>query len=394
MNRQMLQKILVTGGLGQSLYSRINSWQSSTLVHVGGVKQANFNGTGGGGAAADFTLLIRGYGIFQNTIITTVVVNVVAVSGSTPWKLKIFRWIGGVPGFQFLRESTFMPTATGIQTITLDTPLACAPGDVLAVYCPASNQIYWSDGTRSLKAGYVSGDVTTDNQFSTVSGTKGIVDIDVLGYKPFVSLLGDSIMEGSGNGTIPWYGLYDASFPEEIKTTPGGATTSNPGSYLRSGFGNGSTLQYQNLALGSTSWQRTAETGATLAVSVKPHLTIVSCGSNDIPTLSWAQVEVYMDATRAILAAGGSKMALCEILPRNAFTDIQAELIRTWNTNYATWCAANGVTLIRCHDAMGQTRAATGELDDLKTEYNKDNIHLTYAGVAAFAALIRPHITW
>ncbi len=389
--RRRLFPVLFGGG-SQTLAQRIASWQSSNLVHIGGIPSASFTGTGGGGAAAAFTLLMPAYGTFQNSIIRSVTVNAVAVTGATPWKLKIFKYVGGATGFQFLRESTFMPPATGTQTVALDTPLACAPGDVLAIYCPTGNNVYWRTGTRSLKVGYVSGDVTTDNTFFTRSGTVSAIELDVLGYKPYLALLGDSIMEGSGNGTQLWYGLYDTSHPAYILTTPGGAATSDPGSVVRSTFETGTELQYQNLALGSTAWQRSATTGAALCAAVKPYKTMVLCGTNDVPTLTWAQVETYMDTTLSVLTAGGSKMVLCEILPRNTYDDTQAATIRTWNTNYATWCAANNVTLIPCHDAMGQVRGSTGEIDDLATAYNKDGIHLTTAGVAALAAILKTYL--
>ncbi|HBD92801.1 MAG TPA: hypothetical protein DC057_01365 [Spirochaetia bacterium] len=382
--------LTVLGGTG--LISKILSWQSSTLVHVGGVASSDFTGTGGGGAAANFTILIPAYCVFQNSIIRSVTVNAVAVSGVVPWKLKIFRWFNTDSVFTFVRESTFMPLATGTSTIVLDTPLECAPGDVLAVYCPADNNIYWRPGTRSLKVRYKEGDTTITDAFETFSSTIMAVEIDVLGYKPYIALLGDSIMEGSGNGTTHWYGLFDSSFPAEIKTTPGGNNTSDPGSVIRSLIGIGSQLQYQNLSLGSTAWQRTAESGAALCAAIKPKKVFILTGTNDVGTLTWEQVDAYMDTTLGIFNAAGVKVYICEILPRTGYTDEQAAIIRTWNANYATWCSANNAILVPTHDVMGQVRGSTGEIDDLLATYDLDGVHLTQAGVAKLASIISGYI--
>jgi hypothetical protein len=46
--------------------------------------------------------------------------------------------------------------------------------------------------------------------------------------------------------------------------------------------------------------------------------------------------------------------------------------------------------LLRCHDALGKTRAATGELDDLQDAYDHgDGLHLSAAGLVAQAAAIK-----
>lgn len=94
-----------------------------------------------------------------------------------------------------------------------------------------------------------------------------------------------------------------------------------------------------------------------------------------------------MDTFLAALPAGTS-LFVNEILPYTSGNDTQAATIRTLNANYATWCAENGATLIQCHDAMGQVRASTGELDDLATAYNHDGAHLTTAGVDKLAEIV------
>jgi hypothetical protein len=77
------------------------------------------------------------------------------------------------------------------------------------------------------------------------------------------------------------------------------------------------------------------------------------------------------------------------LLPWTNGSDGQAGTVRTWNANLAVWCAANGAHLIECHDPMGQVRISTGELDDMKTAYNQDGVHLSTVGVDALAQIIK-----
>jgi hypothetical protein len=73
-------------------------------------------------------------------------------------------------------------------------------------------------------------------------------------------------------------------------------------------------------------------------------------------------------------------------MPWTAGNDAQAAVIRAFNVNYAAWCETNAASLIHCHDAMAQVRPSTGKLDDMKTTYNYDGVHLTTAGLAALIA--------
>jgi len=74
------------------------------------------------------------------------------------------------------------------------------------------------------------------------------------------------------------------------------------------------------------------------------------------------------------------------------FNDVQAATIRTWNANLAAWCLSNNATLIPTHDAMGKIRVSTGQLDDLKTEYDADGTHITQLGVLKMAEIMSPYI--
>lgn len=369
-----------------ALVKRIQHWQATDLVTVGGYAQASW--VGNGSVAADYTVICPGWAVTQDTTIRQIAVNVLARDGAA-WKLKLFRYNSGITKFDFVSETTFTPAATGAQVINLDTPLAAQPGDVLGIYCPASNQIK-SDNTtvRSQKFKYAAGDITTSTLFTPASYSE--LDLEARGYKPYLAISGDSIPEGSGNGsaTTHWYALYD-TLPATVKSLPGGTPTSEVANQLRALIGDGTMLQYQDCAKGSTQYSWVAATGIVAAVAAKPHTVIVLAGTNDINSaIDWSVVSGNLDTIKAACSAANvRRLMICEILPRTNFDDTKAATVRTWNASIATWCAANQAILIVAHDEMGQLRVSTGYNDDLLTAYNLDDIHLKPAGVNALAAI-------
>ena len=153
-------------------------------------------------------------------------------------------------------------------------------------------------------------------------------------------------------------------------------------------MGAGNSFEYQNMSLGSQTFAWVLSTGAPAAIAVQPRAILIHCGVNDIATArSWANVEADLDGIAALITT--EDLWIDEILPWTNGSDGQAATVRTWNDNLATWCAANGAHLIACHDAMGQVRSGTGELDDLKTAYDQDGVHLSTAGVDALAQIIK-----
>jgi hypothetical protein len=128
-----------------------------------------------------------------------------------------------------------------------------------------------------------------------------------------------------------------------------------------------------------------------LSVRVQPYYD----GTNDISNgRAWSAVELNLVSIKAACdTAGVRRLAICEVLPRSEFTDTEAATVRDWNTRLATWCKRNGAQLITCHDAMGEERVATGELDDLPAAYDAgDGIHLSTAGVEALSELIQDQL--
>lgn len=384
MNKKRLA--LLMGG-SVPLWKQIDSWQTkqTELVHVGGQYTSTFTNTNSFGNGNTF--IIPEYAISQDCYITTIKLKIVGVTGAD-WKFKLFRHNG--TNYSLVSEVVFVPAGTGVQTVTLSTPLLAQMADIPSLFIPASNNIWRSTVTKELAWKYAAGDITSDNAFSTAVDEKKSPCLECFGINPYLAVTGDSIPGGSNTASVWIPPLRDVSTQ---LTIPGGNPTAEIPNQLSGLLKD--KLKYQNYSLGSTGFDWIRTTGITYCLEVKPHTIIIHSGINDVAAgVSWVGVESDLDAilTAVNVAVSSPRLLIDEILPWTAGDDTQAEIIRTYNDNLATWCTANGATLILCHDEMGQIRETTGELDDLLTAYDQDGVHLTAAGVAKMAEIWKRYL--
>lgn len=345
-----------------------NTAHASDNVPVGGAMSfVSGTSVSGGGSGRTFAEATGKNAIRQHGYINSFQ-YVVATKGGGNWKFKIMR-PDGSGGFTLVGESqTFVPPGTGLQTLAVTTPIGpCQPGDVVGLYIASGEAVACSfDGGGAVA--FASGDLST---LSTVNGSGYYLDITARGPKPFLVQMGDSHLCAHGN-------VLHRPFRDGGVS---GDTDGEPASYLRAAFPD---LIFQNWAKGSTTW---ADGASIISQVAAAGARAVHChfGVNDVSAgRTWAQIEADMDTVKAGLPSG-TQLFISEVLPWTSGNDTQAAAVRSLNANYATWCAANSATLIQCHDAMGQIRTSTGELDDLKTAYDDDGIHLHVPdGIEAF----------
>lgn len=297
-------------------------------------------------------------------------------TGST-WKAKVFRPSGA--NYVFVSESeAFAPPATGLQIFTLATPMACQPGDILGVFVPTGGgALIKANASGEVRS--AAGDISTTNAFSTTQA--GSLDLEGLGDQPFVVGTGDSIMCGHnlGAGGQIWQTHYESG--------PAGDLTGSPLEPLY--LANPSRYTYQNFGMGSQTFAWVAGTALPdiISAGLTPHALLIHAGVNDVGGgRTWAQIEANLDTIRA-LVTWDCEVFVDETLPRTAANDTQSAAIRANNASLATYCGLHAHWhVVACHDALGQTRPSTGQLDDLKTAYNMDGTHLLYVGTQALAA--------
>lgn len=296
---------------------------------------------------------------------------------ATTCKLSVWR-----SGSKVWQSATINLTPSADNTVTIEETVSVQPDDLLGIWIPGSSQTFQYKAFTGVTLRYATdadGSLSTVASLSTSAAATAIF-LEAIAVKPMLAIVGDSIVEGH-NTAAPWHAPFHA-------TTQGGTITVQPGYVAAKTKGWG----YRNYALGSQTFAWVAATGAPAAFNSGATHVWIHCGVNDVAAgRTWSAVEANLDT---ILAAKpeGVLLYVSEILPANSESDVNSATIRTWNGNLATWCSANGVTLISCHDELGQVRGSTGQIDDLKTSYNYDNIHLTQSGVNKLAYCFAPTV--
>lgn len=372
--------VILVGGSLSNNQKPWDSWrtdQASKRVRYGGIDQATFTADAPVVGTATGRTLISGV-VTERMREDGYIRRVIAYVTGTPSgiKFKVFRPNGS--NYDFVGESEpVTPTIFGKQTFNLSTPIACQCGDVLGVYLSSpSNQVGCKAITGANSIRYLDSDVTGTNvNFSNVVSNFSLC-LDGYGISPYLCVIGDSIAEGH-NTLNNWHTFYDNG--------PAGTRTSEISNQTRNialaGF------DYQNHSMGGQGLDWAFSVGMVSAVLTTPKVYLIHAGVNNVSAGStWAFVEACLDAIKAQVPVG-ALLYVDEVLPWTNGTDLQAATIRTWNSNIATWCSANNSVLIVCHDAMGQIRISTGEIDDLKSAYDYDGIHLTQAGVDTMASI-------
>ncbi len=277
-------------------------------------------------------------------------------------KFKVMRPLGA--GVYRVIDETAWIDQTGTQDTNATAQytglsLSARVGDFLAItiVATAGNQFQIWMSTVADTAGTVYKDENPTGDVGSWSTFAANLNLQMRAYMdpPKIVTVGDSIIRGS-------YSWDNHNTPDGYDVVTYDLT--NDPAYLIAAQLNG--IDYQNHGKGSTGWDSVDGTIGDEAIACLPLVVVVSTGINDILSLgsTWANVLAWMDAFKVSVDALGSPVhiAVAEILPASVADDTEAATIRTWNTNYSAWCVANGATLLRCHDAMGETRVSTGSL--------------------------------
>jgi hypothetical protein len=371
----------------------MTNWKdSSTLSLSGGKKPTEWAGSSTIDALTGRTFLSKipngKYQLRQSGLLEEVRMKE-AVTGTPNYKIKVLRESG--VNFNVVDETGLItPTSTvgGTSTFVLSPELNCKAGDWLAVYVDSGTHSVTSVVGESVS--YRDGDLTTgqplDQSFADVA-----LEIAAYSLRPWLCATGDSIIEGRNDwdgGNVDPYENYWRS--GGIDPYPTGADAEIMGVMARDHL-TGENFEYQNHAKGGSGWN---SSGFYIqwCVDQSPETILTGWGTNDVVAQTWSWVEGYLDAARLIIP-GSMRWIIPEILPRTDLSDSDAAKIRTWNGNFATWAAANNAEILAVHDAFGQIRGSTGELDDLLSAYaDQDGVHLSYTGVDAYAQILMNQI--
>lgn len=385
MNRRAALVTVLSGQ--KSLQQLAAEWQAGGVGCVGGIPSMRW--TTNAGVGADLTIVIPHAAFRQSCVLTSIKVGIKTNPGGT-FKFKIFRWNAGTSKFDPIAEQAFTVSGTGTKTVTLNPTISVTKGDVPGIYSPAGHQVsYGATGSAFPKWRYENGDITAANALAGEGNNEIYLECD--GERPYVVMLGDSMVSYNGGAANYYRTIYDGATPVTLPT-------GNVAGEIASYFGvTGMLWQSLNKNGGITQYIAQTTDGIIAhmdeAVATNPRYICIHVGTNDITDgRVFANLEAYFNTILGKLQAGQT-LIVTDIAPRTAFNDAQSAAARATNTALAAWCAANGVRFVDTYNTLGKLRVSTGLLDDLADAYSFDGTHLSVTGgVQKMADLIKPYL--
>lgn len=223
------------------------------------------------------------------------------------------------------------------------------------------------------------------------------IQIAVEMNQPEMMFFGDSIISGAHESSNPLHCSYacntiDGAFSRSpdiewhIKTIP----------YMLAQLLG--ITSFQNLGVNSN---RTTQIAGRLPTDVNsglPNLIVIEGGTNDLNGgVGWGTVGSNITTMMDACAIHSNIVIYLSIFPRNDVNDTLAGTRRTWNGDIETLVEGynldNNFHFINLDSTLGKIRVSTGELDDLKDEYDcGDGLHLNTAGCQVVAQTIYDYL--
>lgn len=228
-----------------------------------------------------------------------------------------------------------------------------------------------------------------DWKAQTVTSTTTI-RVEVTQPNPKMLFFGDSIISGVHENSSPLHCSYacntiDGAFSRSpdiewhIKTIP---------YKLAELLG---LNEWQNLGVNSNRTTQITQRLPTDVNNCLPDLVVIEGGTNDLNGgVGWGTVSANLTTMFEALKLQSNIVIYLGIFPRSDIDDTKAGTRRTWNdsiqTLVGTYNIDNNFHFIDLDSVLGQIRVSTGELDDLKDEYDcGDGVHLNDAGCQVVA---------
>lgn len=323
--------------------------------------------------------------IRQDTNIERGWVRAINVGTTNGWQFKIFRLNGA--NYDFVGQSQlFTITKQGLNEIVFTTPVAAQAGDIVGLFVAGDASVAANrSGVGAFGTGrQEDGNISVTEDFTTSVATTA-PQVELHSRPPFIAVAGDSWVAGHTST------IYNTQLSTSNHFT--GPRTSEVAYQMNDlGYLPGS-FEFQSFGLGGQFMSWVAGTAAPAAVATRaPAILIIGGGNDAFVNSVWTDIDQHYDAIAALLLPH-QHLFVSEIAPGGRYSDTQAAEIRNINTQLAAWCTANGATLIPIHDALGQNRVSTGQLDNLATAYDLDGAHLNQTGVNKLAELWGTEIT-
>lgn len=130
------------------------------------------------------------------------------------------------------------------------------------------------------------------------------------------------------------------------------AVDTTPMTYYKTNF---TYLKTVNTGVGGNCWSDLYARFETDVVEYKPKAVFIHLGVNCLGNASTDTVAenlIYLNGIKSKCDLNSIKLCIAEILPYGTIDTGQDAKIDAWNTDLASWCTTNKVTLLECHDSF------------------------------------------
>lgn len=301
-----------------------------------------------------------------------------ATSGT--WTLAHIRGLA-TNSFAFITETTFVPATTGTNQVPAVFTLE--EGDLTSMTLPNGTASISFTSSGAGVAGITSRGTNAHQGsgtwiYAVTTGTGLALNYGLYGYGPALGVVGDSNPSG-----FPGY------FPFLVGQNIGGVGTNVWTHMLRNRHGYRAHMK--NYAVGGQTAFFVNNTEMPVVQVDVPKVLLYQCNGNDIVlgTNSSASLAQTLEARRK----HPGPFYMMSIFPGNAYTDAEHLARRQMNTNLFLLARSNGAFFFDWDPIVGTNRTSTGQLDDLKPEYNFDGAHLTWIGKRDVTVLLANMLT-
>lgn len=323
------------------------------------------------------------YRVRQNGTISKIKIYTINKTNLTGFYLKIWRKNGSTYNLIGSSENIVSDLiAGGSATITLTSPIVgVQEGDYYGYRIEKSGNTFnfTAKSTTGNKTYLVTNvePTTTNYDWESQANYDYVLPIELYMQASQAIFIGDSIIAGHP---------ANYSFLESTATT-------NIASTIEKQLSTITGYTYQNMGIGGQTTTQISARFTNDAINLKPKIIIAEGGVNDVyySVAKSTFIANWTSILDVIQSSDVQTVLVLKILPWTGGSTSQMQTIDDWNTSLTTLVSGySKAVLVDANSYVGQFRVGgdVGNLWDIKTAYNADNIHFNQAGHARIAQAI------
>lgn len=343
---------------------------------------ANWGATTGADSR-DFISVGQKQRIRQAGTVERVSLHTVNKTGLTGFYVSIWRKDGDTYDLVGTSENIVASLTAGQTTnVTLSSPIiGVQEGDYVGyrIENAGTTANFYVPGPGNVISYYVNNTTPSSSNYdweaqSEIDGQ--YLPIEIYMKAPQFVFIGDSIMAGHP----AHYSFLETTATTDIEST------------ISKQFANSGSYTYQNMGIGGQTTSAISARFAADVVALKPRAVVIEGGVNDIATA--VTKSTFLSNWESMLDAAVENdivPIVLKILPWTQGTNTQMQARDDWNAALVSLAQTyTGAIIVDADSTVGQFRADgdEGNLWDILTTYNADDVHFNAAGHNAIAQLL------